>query len=185
MVLTQHLLNFFWTDDAKSFQDLLISFLFVFIFLSRISQWIVFDIDRALSIVRQICFIISVIIEVLIHVLVEATATHSVESSRISVFHVSIIDKVVVQVIEAIIEVLLGFAFQYFDFFFLVGSFAFALLLFECSCLMSSIFLHRSQSVVVFNSSDHRFYQLIKPVLAIHRSRVGAIIIHAGEVFTI
>jgi len=179
MVFTQHLLNFFWTDDAESFQDLLISFLFVFIFLSRISQWIVFDIDRALSIVRQICFIISVIIEVLVHVLVEATATHSVESSRISVFHVSIIDKLVIQVIEAIIEVLLGFAFQYFDFFFLVGSFAFALLLFECSCLMSSIFLHRSQSVVVFNSSNHRFYQLIKPVLAIHRSWVRAIIIHA------
>ena len=95
---------------------------------------------------------------------------------QVLVFHFLVIDEAIIQVIESIVKILV-FPRLFCVFWRLltrVGHrlscrcFSLLLFLFESLGLMAAIFLNRSESVIVLDSSNHRLDQCVKPILPVH-----------------
>jgi hypothetical protein len=94
-------------------------------------------------------FCIKISIEVFVELVESTRSSKAIEASTVSIFHISVIYKIIIKIIEPVIEVLLR-SFPIFVSAFLLGtlSLGFATFIFvlflQSFGLMSSIFLHRS-----------------------------------------
>ena len=113
--------------------------------------------------------------------MVESTgSSKTIKASTISILHIPIINEVVIEVIKPVIKILpRGFS-RLLTTLIVFGSFVLILFL-ESLGLMPTVFLNRSQSIIILDPRNHSLNQLIEPMLARHHpcARMRVIFVHS------